>query len=219
MQKKPEAILFDLDGTLVDTAPDLLAAINHLRLSYSLPLLSPAEARPLISFGSKTIMKEVLGVGEDDERFPILREQLFKFYDARLANETVFFPFVNEVITYCKENQLPWGIVTNKLTRHTKPLLQQMPFSTPPDCVVCGDTLATCKPDPEPVRYACKLLGKEPAQCWFVGDSIADMQASRAAGTRSILAAYGYLPEDVDINLWQADAVIHSPKQLLDLLC
>jgi phosphoglycolate phosphatase len=211
-------VLFDLDGTLLDTVPDLVYALNQIRIAESLPELPVSDIRPIPNLGSKAMVKIAFGIEECDPRFKRMREQFLSFYEKHLADSTQFFPNVENVLTHLDEKNIPWGIVTNKLTRHALPLLKALGFDHRPGCIICGDSLATAKPDPAPIRYACELLQLEPRDCLYVGDAITDVIASKAAGTKSLVALYGYIQTDDDPLLWEADGYIQEPLQLINWL-
>lgn len=132
--------------------------------------------------------------------------------------DTQFFPNVEKVLAHLENQQIPWGIVTNKLTRHAQPLLKALNMETRPGCLVCGDTLAKAKPDPLPILHACELLQQDPAHCIYVGDAATDVTASKAAGMKSLVAMYGYIHEEDDPYLWEADGYIQEPLELIQWL-
>ena len=163
------AVLFDLDGTLLDTVPDLMFAINRLRQEHGFPDLPLAEIRPIISLGSKIMVKLALGMEESDPDFAAQREHFLTIYQRHLADSTQFFPHMEKVLDHLERHHIPWGIVTNKLTRHTSALLKALRLDHRPACIICGDSLATYKPDPGPIVYACELLKQDPKNCLYVG--------------------------------------------------
>lgn len=210
------AVLFDLDGTLLDTVPDLVYALNQIRIAGSLPELPASCIRPIANLGSKAMAKLAFGIDENDPKFPSMREQFLNLYEKHLADSTQFFPNVENVLAHLESNNIPWGIVTNKLARHALPLLKALRIDHRPACIICGDSLATSKPDPEPIRYACQLLRVEPRHCIYVGDAVTDVAASKAAGTRSIVALYGYIHSDENPLAWNADGYIQEPLELIE---
>lgn len=209
------AVLFDLDGTLLDTAPDLISALNTLRKKYDMHEIEINEFRQIATQGSKAMIKMAFGIEEDDVRFNDLRQEFMIYYQNNIAHHTRFFDGIEEVLSFLEARHIPWGIVTNKLTRHTTSLLKELGVHHRPACVVCGDTLSTYKPDPGPVLHACELLNVAPNQCVFVGDSSVDITAGKAAGTRSLAVTYGYIGKKEDPLLWQADAYAATPQELL----
>ncbi len=218
MKNIPEAILFDLDGTLLDTAPDLVFALNQLRKENGLPDMPLVSIRPIISYGSKEMVKLVLGIEESDVHFAKLRERFLALYQEHLADATQFFPQVEDVIAHIESKNIPWGIVTNKLTRHTHPILEALKLYHRPGCVVCGDTLRTYKPDPAPILHACKLLGVKPENSIYVGDSNSDVLASKAAGSKTLVALYGYIGATENPLAWGADGYLDQPIDMMKWL-
>lgn len=215
---KIHGVLFDLDGTILDTVPDLLFALNRVRAEFQLEPLPLEQIRPIANLGSKKMLKAALQVDENDARFNQLRERFIGFYEQHIADATQFFPNMERVLEYLDDEKLPWGIVTNKLTRHGTALLNALEFSHRPHCVVYGDTLKTFKPDPGPILHACDLLKLSPAQCIYVGDADTDIIASRAAGLRSLAALYGYIDKNIDPKKWLADGYINDPIEIIEWL-
>ena len=218
MPIKPKAVLFDLDGTLLDTAPDLAFALNQLRQEKQLPALPLDILRPLVSLGSKAMIKFALGIDENASTFNDLREQFLFLYQQHIADSTRTFPDIEKVLTHLVNERIPWGIVTNKLTRHTTALLQTLSFIEKPHCVICGDSLPTYKPDPAPIIYACELLKQAPKDCLYIGDSKTDVIASKRAGTKSLVALYGYIAANENPFNWQADGYIRQPIEIIEWL-
>ena len=209
------AILFDLDGTLLDTVPDLVYALNLVRKIESLQVLPAEHIRPIANLGSRAMVKAAFGIEECDPRFPGMREEFLKNYEKHLADSTQFFPNVEKVLSLLEQKQIPWGIVTNKLTKHAHALLKALHIDHRPACVICGDSLAKGKPDPLPILHACKLLQQKPEDCIYLGDAATDVQASKAAGTKSLVALYGYIHGDDNPKSWKADGYINDPIELL----
>jgi 2-phosphoglycolate phosphatase len=208
-------VLFDLDGTLLDTVPDLAYALNQVRLAQSLSPLTPADLRPIANLGSKAMVKLAFGIEDSDAKFKSMREDFLSAYENHLADSTQFFPQMEDVLTHLETNNIPWGIVTNKLSRHTKALLAALRIDHRPACTISGDSLPTFKPDPAPILHACQLLKQAPQHCIYVGDAVTDVMASKAAGTTSIVALYGYIHGDDDPYSWKADGYINQPLELL----
>lgn len=211
-------VLFDLDGTLVDTAPDLGFSLNELRRRRGLLPLAETEYRPQASHGSQGLIRLGFGVGEDHPDFPVLREEFLVVYEANLTRNSPVFPGMDEVLSTLEERGLNWGVVTNKPTRYTEPLLAHLGLMARAACVVCGDTLAWNKPHPAPILHACRLAGSEPASCLYVGDAQRDMDAAAAAGMPALVALYGYLGAEDRPDEWGAIGHIESPAGLLDWL-
>jgi 2-phosphoglycolate phosphatase len=211
------AVLFDLDGTLLDTAPDMVGALNSLRLESGLAPLPFAEVRAQVSHGSSRLVQ--IGFPEaDTQRFALLQRRFLDLYAARLAAETRLFEGMDQVLLELSRRGLAAGIVTNKPARLTDALLEQLGLRARFACVVSGDTLNERKPHPLPMRHAAKLAGAAPDACVYVGDAQRDVQAAHAAGMRALVAVYGYLRADEDWPAWGGDGSIERPADLLDWL-
>ncbi|MGH8735878.1 MAG: HAD family hydrolase [Burkholderiales bacterium] len=208
------AVLFDFDGTLADTAADLGAAVNRLRAERGLPALSVDEVRPYASSGARGLLRVGLGLMPGDQAYESMREAFLTHYGAHLCVDTTLFPGVAQLLGQLGTHGLAWGIVTNKATRFTAPLVSALRIA--PDCVVCGDTTPHSKPHPAPLLHAAGALALSPGQCCYVGDDLRDVQAARAAGMRAIAVQYGYHGVDNgDPHNWNADAVIAHPLDLI----
>lgn len=210
-----KAILFDLDGTLLDTVPDLLHTLNLMRLAQGMDELHVSQIRPYVNSGSKTLLSIGLNKAATSD-FSLLREKFFELYEHHLGKHSHFFPDMDPLLNQLEHRGIPWGIVTNKITQHTQLLLAALKIDHRPACVICGDTLSTSKPNPEPILHACSLLKHDPQQCLFIGDDAVDVLASKAAGTKSLVALYGYIHEDP--YTWDADGYINNPLEILDWL-
>lgn len=212
------AVLFDLDGTLLDTAPDMGRALNRLLIEQGLDALAAELIRPQVSHGSAGLLRLGFGLEPADTAFGPLRERFLALYRGALAIETRLFPGMAEVLETLESRGLRWGVVTNKPRALTDPLLAGLALADRAGCVVSGDTVARNKPDPLPLLHACGLLGIEPRHCVYVGDAERDVIAGRRAGMATLVARYGYLaaaerPED-----WGADGLIDAPLELLERL-
>lgn len=214
-ETKIEAVLFDLDGTFADTAPDLGAALNHLRSLHKLPPLPLEVTRLQASHGSVGLIKLGFNIGPDSAKFPPLREAFLAHYTANICAHTTLFPGMAELVNALEQRGLPWGIVTNKPHRFTLPLMQALGYAERAACLVSGDTCAHAKPHPEPLLYAAKIIGVAPQNCLYVGDDKRDIDAGRAAGMKSLIALFGYIDPQADLTTWQADARISSPLELI----
>ncbi|USX13073.1 HAD-IA family hydrolase [Oxalobacteraceae bacterium OTU3CAMAD1] len=212
----PRAILFDLDGTLADTAPDLAAAVNLLRTVRGLEPTAYELLRPTASAGARGMIGAAFGLKPGDEGFVELREGFFDNYQAAMAVHSTLFPGIVELLAGIEEAGLQWGIVTNKPARFTDPLLPQIGLGHAA-CIISGDTTAHAKPHPAPLLEAATRLGLPPQQCWYVGDDLRDIQAGQAAGMPSIGCGWGYCGPVEPLG-WQADLVLDTPEQLLALM-
>lgn len=212
------AVFFDLDGTLADTAPDLAFALNRLRTSRNLPPVPFDELRPLAGGGSAALIRRGFGIAPEDPRFAELEREFLKAYAQGLARETRLFSGMDRVLDTLETNSLIWGVITNKPAWLTEPLLEELGLMRRACCVVSGDSVAPCKPEPAPLLYACDLAGCRPAQSVYIGDARTDVEAGRAAGMHTLAAAYGYLTEGDDPAAWDADAIIDQPLAILDWL-
>ena len=211
------AVLFDLDGTLIDTAPDMISALNELRAEDGLDALPYAVARTQVSHGSSGLVSLAFPAASGSA-FETLRSRFLALYNDRLADETRLFDGCEEVLDALESQGRPWGIVTNKPGFLTLPLLAALDLSARAGCVVSGDTLPQRKPHPAPLLHAATLLGVAPQHCLYVGDAERDIQSARAAGMTVIVARYGYLGPDDDPDAWAPDGEIDAPTDLLDWL-
>lgn len=213
-----DVILFDLDGTLVDTAPDLAYAINLQRERHGLPALPLEDIRPFASHGSRGLLHKGFGITMDDPDFNAMRAEYLALYDQVFARSPVLFTGMAEVLAHIENQGLQWGVVTNKPRRFTEPMMQVMGLHSRAACVVSGDDAPRAKPYPDTLFLACEQMAVNPRQCMYIGDAERDMEAGRAAGMKTVLAMYGYLDEQDQPDHWQADATIDQPLDLIALL-
>ncbi len=218
MGTAPGAVLFDLDGTLVDSAPDLAGAGNEMRVERGLPPLPFESFRPLVGSGARGMVAVALQVTPDDAHFAALRDEFLARYEARLTRESRVFAEMLPVLAALEAHPLRWGIVTNKAARFTTPVVHGMGLAARAAVVISGDTTPHAKPHPAPLLEAARRLGVAPEACLYVGDDLRDVQAGRAAGMRTVAVAWGYLGQGEPIAVWNADAVIERPHELLQLL-
>lgn len=216
MNFRVRAVLFDLDGTLADTAPDLGGAVNRMRERRGLAPMPIEQLRPVASAGARGMLGAAFSVCPEMDGYEAMREEFLAEYEAGLDRDTVLFDGMADCLSALQARGLRWGVVTNKATRFTGAVLTGLGIAV--DVVVCGDTTPHAKPHPAPLLEACKRLGVQAAEAIYVGDDLRDMQAARAAGMPAIAAGYGYLGEAPDLASWGADAVIDTPMALLDLL-
>lgn len=215
---KPACVLFDLDGTLLDTAPDMGGALNQLLQEQGRSALPLAKIRPLVSHGTRALLELGFSLTPEDSAYEPLRQRFLAIYNNALAVHTTLFPGMDEVLNWLDNNALPWGVVTNKPGWLTQPLLQHLALAQRTACIVSGDTTARAKPHPEPLIHACKQVNKAPAACLYVGDAERDVQAGRHAGMATLVARYGYLHASEKPENWGANGIIDTPEQLLDWL-
>lgn len=212
------AVLFDLDGTLIDSAPDLGAAADLLRVKRGMPSLPLEAYRPMAGAGARGMLQIGFGMTPEHPDFPELREEFFQNYEACIHERTLQFEGVPELIESLRARHLLWGVVTNKSQRFTSLIVERMPLFATAGTVISGDTTPHAKPHPEPLLEAARRINVDPTQCIYVGDDERDIIAGKAAGMITVAAAYGYLGEKVAPADWGADYLIHSPSELLKLL-
>jgi 2-phosphoglycolate phosphatase len=212
----PLAILFDLDGTLADTAPDLAAAVNLLREARGLDATPYPVLRPTASAGARGMIGAAFGVTPDEAGYDELRDGFLANYESALAVRSSLFDGVPALLDGLVELGLAWGVVTNKAARFTDPLVGQIGLGAA-GCVISGDTMAHAKPHPAPLLEAARRLGLAPEQCWYVGDDLRDIQAGRAAGMLTVACAWGYCGA-TEPRSWDADYLLETPQALLALV-
>ena len=211
-------MLFDLDGTLADTAPDLARALNRVRAAHGLGPMPVETTRPYTSSGARGLLKVGFGLEPEDARYEALKSQFLEFYAADICVDTRLFDGMAELLGQLEQAHLPWGVVTNKAEQFTLPLMQGLRLGTRAACIVGGDTTARAKPHPDPLLHAAAMLQLPPSACLYVGDDLRDVQAARAAGMPVLAAKYGYLGDGGSVESWQADAVIEHPREVLEYL-
>ena len=212
-----QAVLFDFDGTFADTAPDLAGAVNAMRTQRGLQALAAETVRPYASMGARGLLRIGFGMTPDHPDYIAMRDEFLDRYARALCIHTRLFPGMAELLAELEARTIAWGIVTNKATRFTARLVQELRVA--PACVVCGDSTPHLKPHPAPLLLAAEQLELAPAQCMYVGDDLRDIQAARAAGMRCIAVEYGYHgTETPGPTSWNADAVISHPSELLEHL-
>lgn len=213
-----EGVLFDLDGTLIDSAPDLGAAADKMRTDRGLESLPQSLYRPMAGAGARGMIAVAFGLTPEDASFDRLKEEFFANYEVRLVEQTYVFDGVAELIESICQGGLKWGVVTNKSARFTIPLTQAMPIFNTAQTIISGDTMPHAKPHPAPLLEAARQLELPPERCIYVGDDERDIVAGRAAGMPTVAAAYGYLGKVADTINWKADFTIALPADLLKLL-
>jgi phosphoglycolate phosphatase len=209
-----DAVLFDLDGTLLDTAPDMAAALNRLLVEQELCQVPFEDLRPVVSHGSRGLITAGFGADIDPDRLAELTERFLALYAEALAVDTVLFGGVPELLEAIEKRGLRWGIVTNKPKWLTDSVLEQLGLFASAGCVVSGDSLPQRKPHPAPLQHAAALLGTTPENCIYVGDAERDIEAGRAAGMLTLVASYGYIHADESPEDWRADGLLAHPLDL-----
>lgn len=212
------AVLFDLDGTLIDSAPDLGAAADRLRTDRGLESLPLHAYRPLAGTGARGMLSVAFGITPEHPDFPGLREEFFSNYERCIHERTEVFAGVPELVATLTQQSMKWGVVTNKMTRFTSLIAQRVALFGDAGAIVSGDSTPYSKPHPAPLFAAAEQLELEPHECIYVGDDERDIQAGRAAGMGTVAAMYGYLGTGAMPADWGADAMIYSPLDLLKLL-
>jgi len=213
-----KTILFDLDGTLLDTAPDLAAALNKVLVENQRDALPFETIRPWVSHGGPALIGYGFELEPEHPDFEPLRSRLLEIYRANIAKETRLFPGMDDVLNELEARQLKWGVVTNKPAWLTEPLLEELDLHNRCACIVSGDTLKERKPHPAPLLHACNLTGSQVDECLYVGDAERDIEAAKNAQMKSVVALFGYLAESDSPNDWQADGMLEQPADLLNWL-
>ncbi len=209
-----QAVLFDLDGTLIDSAPDLGAAVDKMRVDRGMSSLPLAHYRPMAGAGARGMIGLAFGYTPDHPGYEAMKEEFFRNYESCMTERTFAFEGVAQMIAALVAAKLPWGVVTNKSKRFAEPLTQAMPLFKSSAVLICGDTTPHAKPHPEPLLEAARRMGLDPSACIYVGDDERDIVAGHAAGMKTVAATYGYLGAQSDVQKWQAHAHIQSPQEL-----
>ncbi len=215
---RPRAVLFDLDGTLIDSAPDLAGAANDMRAERGLSAIPYAELRRMVGSGARGMVGAAFGLAPSDAGYQELRDEFLQRYEARMTSASQVFGGVEELLAALEREPLPWGIVTNKAARYSEPVTAFLGLRQRAATLVSGDTTPHAKPHPAPLLEAARQLGSAPADCVYVGDDRRDVDAGRAAGMVTFIAAWGYLGPGEPIDRWGADAIAQRPLDLIGLL-
>ena len=218
MQHPVKAVLFDLDGTFADTAPDLAAALNHVRANLELSPLPLEILRPQASHGSRGLLKVGLDIEPQHPDYDTLRKQFLDYYERNICVHTQLFEGMAQLLEELEQHNILWGIITNKPHRYTLPLMQAMGYAERAACLISGDTCGHSKPHPDPMLKASEIINIPPAQCLYVGDDLRDMQAANASGMHGIIANYGYVGPNATIDNWNAKGSINNPAELIPYL-
>jgi phosphoglycolate phosphatase len=213
-----KAVIFDLDGTLLDTAPEFIAVLHQLREEHDMERLPEELIRSKVSTGARSLVTLSLGLQEGDEGFEEKRLRLLEIYSGNLGRATVPYAGVEDLLLMLADRGLAWGISTNKPSAYTYPLLEAVVLTPAPGSVVCSDEVSNSKPHPESLYLNCEQLGCDPGEVIYIGDHRRDIEAGLAAGMRTIAAAYGYLEAGEDPSHWGADAIAEQPSQLAQLI-
>jgi phosphoglycolate phosphatase len=213
-----DTVLFDLDGTLLDTHLDLVAALNQVLVNHGKAPLSADQLRPFVSKGAMVMVCLAFRCSPKSEQARLLWLEMLDAYETDISRHTTLFPGMDKVLEKIETNGWKWGIVTNKPGRYTDLLLSELAMPYSPGTVVSGDTLKVKKPDPEPLLFACFELGKSASSCIYIGDDERDIVAGKAAGMPTIAAAYGYIVDEENPEDWNADAVVSNASEILTLI-
>lgn len=210
------AVFFDLDGTLADTAPDLAAALNQLLTEHHQPTLPFTKIRPVVSHGGNALIQLAFGITETNPDFLSIRERFLRIYLTRLHNSTQLFEGMGAVLDTLESRQITWGVITNKPVWLTNPLMKKLGLTDRAGCIVCGDSTTHPKPHPAPMLLACEMTNSVPASSLYIGDAERDITAGRAAGMQTLVALYGYIDQDEAPEQWQAAGMISAPGEIID---
>lgn len=212
------AVLFDLDGTLIDTAPDFVRCLNLVRKGFDLPPLAPEKIRPHVSDGARAMVRLGFGLEPDHELYPSRHKAFLDAYEKDLCVDTCLFPGMEGLLNSLEDREIPWGIVTNKPERFAAPLIEALGLTGRCGTLICPDHVSERKPDPEGLYLACRQLGVEAAGAVYVGDHVRDIAAGRNAGMTTVAVRYGYIVDMTEVENWQADHTVDTVDQLIKLL-
>jgi N-acetyl-D-muramate 6-phosphate phosphatase len=218
MRNHIKGVFFDLDGTLLDTAPDLALACNDVLAQHNRPPVALAQFRNWVHGGALMMISQSFGINADHPDYSAIKSAFLASYQQRLTHSTQIFSGVPELLDYLDREAIPWGVITNKYACLAEPLLAHFGLVQRCCCLVSGDTLAVAKPNPAPLLHACQLTGINPSHSIYIGDTLGDIQAARAAGMHSIAVSYGYLPADSNPVEWRADALAATSYDILCIL-
>ncbi len=212
------AVLFDMDGTLLDTAPDFIAVAQAMRMARGLDRVPDQQVRDVVSGGARAMVLSAFDVDPLSDEFEILRLEFLERYQRHCAVESKLYEGMAELLSEIEQADLIWGVVTNKPVRFAEPIMQQLGLASRSAVLVCPDHVSQSKPDPEPMLLACSQLDLDPATVLFVGDDLRDIESGRAAGSRTAAVRYGYIHPDDDPDSWGADVVVNHPLELRQFL-
>ncbi|OZB15131.1 MAG: phosphoglycolate phosphatase [Marinobacter sp. 34-60-7] len=216
--KKPSTVLFDLDGTLIDTAPDFIRCLNQLRQQHALAPLPAEQIRRSVSNGARAMVRVGFGLEPEHDGYVEKHTAFLDLYEAGVAEETTLFAGMDDLLRSLEARSIPWGIVTNKPVRFAAPLIEALGLAERCAALICPDHVAQRKPHPESLLLACQRIGVEPRRGIYVGDHERDIEAGRNAGMHTIAVRYGYIEEPASVDLWQADQIADTVSDLANLL-
>ncbi|WP_372965561.1 HAD-IA family hydrolase [Marinobacter sp.] len=215
---KPSAVLFDLDGTLIDTAPDFIRCLNQLRQQHNLEPLAPEHIRRSVSNGARAMVRLGFNLEPEQDGYLHKHTAFLDLYEAGIAEETTLFEGMDTLLRDLEAKKIPWGIVTNKPVRFAAPLITALGLEKRCATLICPDHVTNRKPHPEPLFLACKEINAEPGRAIYVGDHERDIEAGRKAGMYTIAVRYGYIEQPETVDLWQADTIADTVSDLAKLL-
>ncbi len=218
MNNQYNAVLFDLDGTLIDTAEDFAACLNKLLTLNGRNTIPASEIRKVVSDGARAMITLAFNIKEGEEGFENLKKQFLDLYLENIAAHSRLFPSLNELINWCDEQGIPWGIVTNKPRKYAEPLIKALGLDDSVATLVCPDDVKNTKPDPEPMFKACSEMSVNIEKCLYVGDHARDILAGKNANMKTIAAGYGYVHDHKEAVSWQADWTVNTGQELTTLL-
>ena len=218
MKTQYSAVLFDLDGTLIDTAADFIVCLNQLLTLKGKSPLAADKIRTVVSDGARAMITLAFNINEGEEGFESLKQQFLDMYIENIATHSRLFNSLDELINWCQQRNIPWGIVTNKPRKYSEPLLKALGLDNGISSLVCPDDVANPKPHPEPMIKACKEMNTNCLNCLYVGDHARDIEAGKNAKMKTIAAAYGYVHDKFEAKNWQADWIVDSSEDLTALL-
>jgi 2-phosphoglycolate phosphatase len=213
-----KAVLFDLDGTLIDTAPDFIVCLNELRAEYKLPPLADLDIRKVVSDGARAMISLAFDIKEGDPSFEQKKQQFLELYSNNICRESRLFDSLDKLLDWCNKNNIPWGIVTNKPRRFSELLLAKLSLNNSLSSLVCADDVENPKPNAEPMLKACQELNVKPEDCLYVGDHKRDIDAGKNAHMKTIAAGYGYVHNTQEAQSWMADWTVDTSLELTQLL-
>ncbi|MCS5560285.1 MAG: phosphoglycolate phosphatase [Marinobacter nauticus] len=217
-EQTPAAVLFDLDGTLIDTAPDFIRCLNQLRQQHGMPALPAEQIRRSVSNGARAMIRVGFGLEPEHEGYPEKHTAFLDLYELGVAVETTLFPGMDVLLSSLESRGIPWGIVTNKPARFAVPLIEALGLAQRCAALICPDHVAERKPHPESLLLACRQIQVEPIKSVYVGDHERDIEAGRNAGMHTIAVRYGYIEQPETVDLWQADRIADTVSDLTKLL-